>query len=117
MTTDRQKAQAAARTRAAWARKTPEERKFDARRHGLWQHYKLTINAFDKMLDDQDGCCAICGTTEPGGRGWHVDHDHATGKNRGLLCTNCNVGIGHFKDTPALLELAASYLRLHSGSS
>ena len=50
--------------------------------------------------------CVICGT--PGEL--VVDHDHTTGKVRGLLCSHCNRGLGHFRDSPMLLEFAAQYL-------
>ena len=75
--------------------------------------YGITIEDYEAMLDAQDGRCAIsaCDATEPGGRGgWHVDHDHVTGKVRGLLCTNCNSGLGRFRDDPAVLRAAADYL-------
>jgi hypothetical protein len=44
----------------------------------------------------------------------HVDHCHISGKVRGVLCQNCNLGLGHFHDTPEKLERAAAYLRLHA---
>jgi len=64
------------------------------------------------MLADQDGVCAICGGP-PNGRGEHfyVDHDHETNDVRGLLCCNCNSGLGHFKEDPAKLQAASDYLR------
>ena len=69
--------------------------------------YKTTIEHYDKMVVAQSGRCAICSTvlTEP-----HVDHDHVTGRVRGLLCPPCNRGLGMFKDDPGLLHVAAAYL-------
>jgi hypothetical protein len=56
--------------------------------------------------------CAICGTTEWMGRGHrpHIDHDHKTGRIRGLLCHNCNVLLGHAHEDPAILQAAIDYL-------
>lgn len=59
------------------------------------------------MLTDADGECSICEypMTPPG-----VDHDHETGKVRGLICRKCNTGLGMFRDDPLILERAANYL-------
>jgi len=51
--------------------------------------------------------CVICGSEEP----LVIDHDHQTGKVRGMLCNHCNRGLGHFRDDPELLEFAAQYVR------
>jgi hypothetical protein len=67
----------------------------------------------------QNGCCAICGTSEveaPRGR-LHLDHDHVTHVVRGLLCGNCNVGLGHFKDDPSRLRAAIDYLARTSAAA
>ncbi len=61
------------------------------------------------MLVDQGGVCALCRTAPAA----HVDHDHATGGVRELLCFNCNGGLGQFKDDPALLRAAARYVEAH----
>lgn len=83
-----------------------------SRRYQLRVKYGITDAGFDELLAAQGGCCAVCRTANPPGRGQrlHVDHDHATGKVRGLLCTECNVGLGKFKDDPELLRRAAEYL-------
>ena len=66
---------------------------------------------FDALLDSQGGRCAICRTETAGGKGgWHVDHDHATGRIRGLLCHGCNIALGYFRDDPDRLRAAMAYL-------
>jgi hypothetical protein len=59
-----------------------------------------------KILKQTTHECVICGSDEK----LVVDHDHHTGKVRGMLCSHCNRGLGHFKDDPLLLEFAAQYL-------
>jgi hypothetical protein len=85
------------------------------RRHRLKYGHGMTIEQFDKMLAAQGGVCAIC-AGEPSmansrDRCLHVDHDHATGKIRGLLCNRCNRALGLFRDNAAVLSVAAEYLR------
>ena len=79
------------------------------RRAALRLKYGLTMEAYTAMLDEQGGACAICGSA-PDGRPLHVDHDHATGAVRGLLCGLCNAGLGNYRDDPALLAKAIAYL-------
>lgn len=77
----------------------------------LKNRYGMTFKDYEKMLEEQDGKCKICGATTSGGRGlFHVDHDHKTGIVRGLLCQQCNVGLGCFKDNPKSLASAITYL-------
>lgn len=85
-----------------------------ARDKGLRRKFGISLTIYDAMRAKQKKGCAICPATKPGGRGtWHVDHDHSTGKVRALLCQNCNIGLGSFKDQPLLLDKAAAYLRGH----
>ncbi|MBL7495215.1 hypothetical protein I6A84_17475 [Frankia sp. CNm7] len=67
----------------------------------------LSPGEMAKMIEIQAGGCAVCGTESPE----HVDHDHATGKVRGILCFGCNTGMGSFGDDPDRLARAARYLR------
>ena len=64
---------------------------------------------FISLARSQGNCCAICGA-KPKGRRLAVDHDHKTGKVRGLLCMFCNTGLGKFRDDPKLLKKAIGYL-------
>ena len=90
-----------------WCKENPDT----TREHHIKHTYGLTLADYDKMLEAQSGVCAICGVSpEEGGRRLLVDHDHKTGKIRGLLCYSCNVGLGHFKDSPHNLAEAIEYL-------
>lgn len=70
----------------------------------------MTIPDYDALLASQGGTCAICGGANANGQRLAVDHNHATGKVRGLLCHNCNSGIGHLMDRPDWLRKAAEYV-------
>jgi len=72
--------------------------------------YGITPEQYAALLASQDGRCAICRTDTPNGKGWHVDHDPATKRIRGVLCGGCNNGLGNFRDNPAALRAAADYL-------
>lgn len=80
------------------------------RRAKLKYLFGLTAEQHDAILDAQGGGCAVCGHTCPTGKRLAVDHDHVTGQVRGLLCVNCNKGIGHLRDSHVLLAKAAGYL-------
>jgi hypothetical protein len=76
----------------------------------LAKKYNIPRDAYTTMVASQDNKCAVCGEQCRSGRRLAVDHCHKSGKVRGLLCRSCNVGLGHFKDDPKLLLLAAKYL-------
>ena len=75
--------------------------------------YGLTQHDYDQMNEEQDGLCAICHEENVNGRDLYVDHNHDTGKVRGLLCSSCNTGLGFMKDNPRRLFGAAEYLMLY----
>jgi len=97
---------------AYYLRKQSEYRATSTRDHRsdhLKRKFGLTIEGYNALLGSQGGRCAVCGR-EPGRSNLHVDHDHNTGKIRGLLCFRCNGGLGQFKEKPARLLRAADYL-------
>ena len=84
----------------------------EVHREYLYQKkYGISIQEYDELLASQNGCCKICGTDTPNGQGrFVIDHNHATGEVRGLLCSTCNTGLGNFFDNPEFLKKAATYL-------
>lgn len=74
------------------------------------KRYGMTLQQFQAMSAAQEGKCAICRRMDSAGRRLAVDHDHQSGKVRGLLCGLCNPGIGYFGNDPSLLLQAAVYL-------
>lgn len=103
-----------ARNREWWARNAAEiakRRKPDNRVRRL-DRYGMTRREFESLLVSQGEACAICRRRLGRGRyGAQVDHDHRTGKVRGLLCNPCNRAIGLLRDDPAIVDAAARYLR------
>jgi hypothetical protein len=84
----------------------------EARRGSYFKtKYDLSLDDRRSMLQSQQYSCAICLTSlSEEGKLTHIDHCHATGKIRGLLCTNCNRGLGSFKDNTLFLQEAIKYL-------
>jgi hypothetical protein len=76
----------------------------------LERKFNITLEDYDALLAQQGGKCAICKSEEPKGKRFSVDHNHATGEVRGLLCNPCNMGIGLLQDSPDVLESAKEYL-------
>ena len=94
-----------------------EHRRKNRRKYFGYQmkhYYGITVAEYDTIYDRQGGCCALCGISKPRGyettakiSGFHIDHDHATGKVRGILCGKCNVALGKYEkmaQNPKLIE-------------
>ncbi|MGY1745892.1 endonuclease VII domain-containing protein [Blastococcus sp. SYSU D00695] len=80
-----------------------------SRTYHLKRRYGITAAEADAMAAEQGGLCGICRAAPAA----HVDHDHATGRVRQLLCFNCNGGLGQFRDDPRVLREAARYVERH----
>jgi hypothetical protein len=87
------------------------ERPSAMRKAHLRRAYGLSLEDYEQLVASHEGRCAICKHSEVGNL--PVDHDHKTGRIRGLLCQRCNRAIGMFKDSPELCDAAAHYLRKH----
>jgi hypothetical protein len=107
-----------ARNSASWRERHPEGK---AEYHRL-KRYHLTIDQYDALLAAQGGCCAICGTADPGWtERWPVDHDHSCCEGhvscgecvRGLLCHTCNRRLEGVEQ-PGFVERAQAYLRKYA---
>lgn len=83
-----------------------EDKRRDSYGLYIFKKYGMTINDYNHMLLQQQNRCFLCGRKEK----LFIDHSHATGKVRRLLCRLCNVGLGHFKDNALLLKRAARYI-------
>lgn len=102
-----------AKRKAYWATYYAKNRT-DLNREKVYRRkYGLSHADYMVMVANQNGQCASCGCTPPpvpDRKRLVVDHDHATGAIRGLLCPGCNIGIGHLGDSPRRLRQAALYL-------
>ena len=72
--------------------------------------YGISVEDYERMLIEQDGGCYICGKKPENNRALDIDHDHVTGKVRGLLCSNHNRALGLLNDNPDLLLKSVEYL-------
>jgi len=103
-----------ARTKS-WKAKNPTKEKF----YSLRWNYKMTLEEYNLLLEKQDNKCAICKQPETSihnktkqVKQLAVDHDHNTGKIRGLLCERCNTTLGKMEENMEYLESMISYLKL-----
>jgi hypothetical protein len=94
-------------------RKT-EKGRASLRRHQLRVKLRkmgISRGSYEALLVEQRGVCAICKRPCEQNSRLAIDHDHATGRVRGLLCARCNIGLGYFLDDPLRLQAALEYLR------
>lgn len=97
--------------RKDWATKNADRLRIIERRK-VYRRYGITESDYNAMLEKQGGVCAICKERADGNRTWTkklaIDHDHSTGKVRGLLCFRCNTRLGHIES--GWIDAAKSYL-------
>lgn len=99
-----------------WYEQNKQRHKQSSFKAKLKKEYGITPQDYNALNKSQKGCCAICGCTKAdnsGGKRLAVDHNHETGKIRGLLCDRCNRGLGYFKDNVDFLKKAITYLLSH----
>jgi len=94
-----------------WHKENPEASLKSRRGTNRKLKYGITQDDFQKMLNDQKNKCKICKKFVDFGSA--VDHDHKTGKIRGILCRKCNLGLGAAKDNTEILENMIKYLEIH----
>lgn len=97
----------------AWRDANPEKIADHRSRAQILYYHGITIDEYEGMVESQNGCCSICQQVPT--RRLQVDHDHKTGEIRGLLCMNCNRGLGYLKDSPKVLAAALEYLNKNGG--
>ena len=104
------------------ARYQTETRRISKRNSEFQRFYGISEEEVSRMYQEQSGLCKICGTSmeffstsENKRLTFCVDHNHETGKVRGLLCSDCNRGIGFLKDNSEILRKAAEYLESSNG--
>lgn len=95
-----------------WRVANPELLTEGKRDYHLRKNYGITLKEFESLLLAQGGVCACCSSDKQTGVGkdFYVDHDHTTGRIRGLLCHHCNAGIGMLGDTVEGVSMALAYL-------
>lgn len=82
-------------------------------RYNLWHQYRMPLEVFDQLVETQQGACAICRNGPTPGERLHVDHDHRTGRVRGLLCRTCNQGMIAVDRVESWPEKATIYAQQH----
>ena len=93
-----------------------KSRKDEFRARAVKYKFGMSFDEYNLLIEKQDNCCAICGKAETSTRNGHikdlaVDHDHKTGKVRGLLCNHCNTVLGRVNDDIIILERMIEYIK------
>lgn len=101
------------RSRVKWEATHPIELAIHRKKTRLKNH-GLVLSDWDNLFALQGFKCGACSAVDPGATDWCLDHDHKTGKVRGILCRSCNLALGHAKDDPAVLLLLIQYLEKYS---
>jgi hypothetical protein len=99
----------ATKRRERYAKLSPEQRRDHNERQKTKKHNGFTSQQAAALLARQGGC-AGCRAPEPKKNGWHIDHDHVTGRVRGILCGPCNMALGLVKDSPTTLRRLSVYV-------
>jgi len=103
-------------TSRQWRAANKERANSQARASKFRNRYGITLEDKDALLASQGGKCAneTCDRTDPGPRGWHLDHRHSDGFIRGVLCGHCNTALGFACDSPQILRGLADYAEKHA---
>lgn len=100
---------------ATWKKKNPDKN----RNSILKSKYGISLPDYQKLLNSQGGCCAICNATKQDikkSKHFYVDHNHTTGKVRGLLCYHCNIALGMLRDNITTALNLVEYLKKYEES-
>lgn len=90
------------------------------RRWVLKHKFGMSLSDYDRLLESQGGRCAICDATDSGNKKVKqlvIEHDHATGRVRGLTCQLCNHGLANFRENPEIMLAAIRYLEASNAKS
>ena len=95
-----------------WREANPQRGREHQRKGRLKRRYGLTLTAYAALKEAQGNCCAACGISFQSmiNKHIHVDHDHASGKIRGILCRGCNVALGAMTDDPVKITSLLKYI-------
>ena len=93
----------------AWRKANPEKVLMSKRR-AWWAQNGIDPDRAQALVESHDGKCDICKTTDNRGKALAVDHCHATGRIRGIVCDNCNLALALLKDNPNIIQQAYEYL-------